>query len=203
MAGRIEYYPNHMVNLIAFEGGWSQGQDSSDTSVSGNFIPFHPAYNIDNLLFKHIIPTIYNLEGSVENAYYARLWANIKFADDWSFMPQVLAAWNDQTDTCIGNPVATGFAAGSLLCGGDFALNAVEVDDFLGVEVEGTLTWHMYPGVDIDLIGSVVFAGDGLTDLLESQAELATGGNSRDASSTPFAFQGRMIIYIDEFFKGE
>jgi hypothetical protein len=125
----------------------------------------HPAYNLDNLLFKHIIPTIYNQESSVQNAYYVKLSTNIKFADDWSFAPMVLAAWTDETNTFIGNPNDGGSG---------LPLNATinEVDDFLGVEVEGTLTWHMYPGVDVDLIGSVIFAGDGLTDLLEEQAAL-------------------------------
>jgi hypothetical protein len=145
-----------------------------------------------------MIPTIYNQESSVQNAYYIKLSTNIKFADDWSFAPMVLAAWTDETETFIGNPNA---AASGL------PLNPTigEVDDFLGVEVEGVLTWHMYPGVDVDLIGSVIFAGDGLTDLLEQQAALVLGETSVDtsASSTPWAVQGRMIIYIDDFFKGE
>ena len=78
----------------------------------------------------------------------------IKFHDDWSIMPQVLAAWNDETSTFIGDPTAA--AAGLPL-----VPTSQEVDDFLGVEVEATLTWHMYPGVDVDLIGSILFAGDG------------------------------------------
>ena len=61
----------------------------------------------------------------------------------------------------------------------------------------------MYPGVDVDLIGSVIFAGDGLTDLLEKQAWLVTEESVGSASDTPWAVQGRMIIYIDDFFKGE
>ncbi|NIP37909.1 MAG: hypothetical protein GWO07_02505 [Candidatus Dadabacteria bacterium] len=61
----------------------------------------------------------------------------------------------------------------------------------------------MYPGVDVDLIGSVVFAGDGLTDLLEAQAAAITGETVGSASDTPWAVQGRMVIYIDDFFKGE
>ena len=67
----------------------------------------NPAYNLDNLLFKNIIPTIYNQESSAQNAYYAKLSTNIKFADNWSFAPMVLAAWIDETNTFIGNPTAS------------------------------------------------------------------------------------------------
>jgi len=202
MVGRFEYYPSaHAVPIIALEGGWSQGQSQSDFAngaLGGNIVPMSPAYNLDNLLFKHVIPTIYNQESSAQNAYYMKLSTNIKFADNWSFAPMVLAAWTDETETFIGNPNAAG-------SGLPLAPTIGEVDDFLGVEVEGVLTWHMYPGVDVDLIGSVIFAGDGLTDLLEQQAALVLQESSVDtsASSTPWAVQGRMIIYIDDFFKGE
>ncbi len=210
MVGRFEFYPStHAIPIIALEGGWSEGANGADMAgvladntaegsvLTGNLVPMSAAYNLDNLLFKHIIPTIYNQESSVQNAYYAKLSTNIKFADDWSFAPMVLAAWNHETDTFIGN---LNFGSGLPL-----TPTSQEVDDFLGVEVEGTLTWHMYPGVDVDLIGSVVFAGEGLTDLLEEQAAIVTGESIRpgSASETPWAVQGRMIIYIDDFFKGE
>ena len=29
----------------------------------------------------------------------------------------------------------------------------------MGTEVEGTITWHIHPGVSFDIIGGVVFAG--------------------------------------------
>ncbi|MCH7927624.1 MAG: hypothetical protein IID03_06505 [Candidatus Dadabacteria bacterium] len=205
MVGLFEFYPSaHAIPVIALEGGWSQGQDNSlltpGGALTGNLIPMNPAYNIDNLLFKNIIPTIYNQESSAQNAYYAKLSTNIKFADNWSFAPMVLAAWIDQTNTFIGNPTASLQGLTSL------PLSQVTVaNDFLGVEVEGVLTWHMYPGVDVDLIGSIIFAGDGLTDLLEAQAALVTESTIAEgsASDTPWAVQGRMIIYIDDFFKGE
>jgi hypothetical protein len=203
MVGRLEFYPGHTIPIVALEGGWSQGQDANDfaadLSLTGNIVPMHPSYNLDNLLFKHIIPTIYNQESSAQNAYYGKLSTTIKFHDDWSFAPMVLAAWNHETNTFIGNPLASGSTL-------PLTATSQEVDDFLGVEVEGTLTWHMYPGVDVDLIGSIVFAGDGLTDLIEEQAAIATGSevvNRGSASDTPWAVQGRMIIYIDDFFKGE
>jgi len=212
MVGRFEFYPSaHAIPIIALEGGWSQGSDASQLDLStattsgngvltGNLVPMNPAYNLDNLLFKNIIPTIYNQESSAQNAFYAKLSTNIKFADNWSFAPMVLAAWIDETNTFIGNPTISNAGLTSL------PLSQVTVDDdFLGVEVEGVLTWHMYPGVDVDLIGSIVFAGDGLTELLEAQAALVTGESIErgSASDTPWAVQGRMIIYIDDFFKGE
>ena len=75
MAARLELYPSMMaqVSTIGIEGGWAQGDDGSTPfTIEGNALPFSPAYNVDNLLFKHVIPTIYNIEGSVINAIYAR-----------------------------------------------------------------------------------------------------------------------------------
>ena len=60
MAGRLEYYPSMMaqVTTIGLEGGWAQGDDGNTAGkVEGNALPFSPAYNVDNLLFKHMIPT--------------------------------------------------------------------------------------------------------------------------------------------------
>ena len=65
--------------------------------VEGNALPFSPAYNVDNLLFKHVIPTIYNIEGSVINAIYVKAYANMKLSENLGFTPQVLFAWNDET----------------------------------------------------------------------------------------------------------
>ena len=46
-------------------------------TIEGNALPFSPAYNVDNLLFKHVIPTIYQIEASVINAIYVRAYANM------------------------------------------------------------------------------------------------------------------------------
>ena len=51
-----------------------------------------------------------------------------------------------------------------------------EVDKYLGTEIEGTLSWTLHPGVNLDFIGSVVLAGDGLTDLLEAQGSYRSRG---------------------------
>ena len=77
MAGRLEYYPSMMaqVTTIGLEGGWAQGDDgNTPNTIEGNALPFSPAYNVDNLLFKHMIPTIYQIEGSVINAYYGKIY---------------------------------------------------------------------------------------------------------------------------------
>ena len=57
-------------------------------------------------------------------------------------------------------------------------LGVVEADKYLGTEIEGTLSWTLHPGVNLDFIGSVVLAGDGLTDLL-SRLTQADGSISR------------------------
>ncbi len=54
-------------------------------------------------------------------------------------------------------------------------LGPVEVDKYLGTEIEGTLSWTLHPGVNLDFIGSVVLAGDGLTDLLGSRRYRSRG----------------------------
>lgn len=198
MAGRLEYYPSMMAQVatIGLEGGWAQGDDGNTAgTIEGNALPFSPAYNVDNLLFKHMIPTIYQIEGSVINAYYGKVYANLKLADNLSFMPQVLTAWNHekQAVSAFDSDV---FGSG---------ITSTAVDSYLGTEIEGTLTWSLYPGVDLDLIGSVVIAGDGLKDLIEaSAAEMVrdnanASGSVGNAEGTAWAVQTRLMVYIDQF----
>ena len=84
MAGRLELYPSTMaqVSTIGVEAGWAQGDDATTSAIEGNALPFSPAYNADNLLFKHVIPTIYQIEGSVINAIYVRAYANMSLAEN-------------------------------------------------------------------------------------------------------------------------
>jgi len=188
MAGRLEVYPSMMaqVSAIGIEAGWAQGDDAGTPEIEGNALPFSPAYNVDNLLFKHVIPTIYQIEGSVINAIYARAYANVALAENIGFTPQVLMAWNDETHA------VSAFDSGPFGSG----ITAVEAEKYLGTEIEGTLTWTLHPGVNLDLIGSLVIAGDGLTDLLEHQA-----GDGSSADDTIWAFQSRLMVYIDQFMK--
>lgn len=205
MAGRLEYYPSMMaqVTTIGLEGGWAQGDDGNTAKVEGNALPFSPAYNVDNLLFKHMIPTIYNIEGSVINAYYGKIYTNLKLADNLAFMPQVLMAWNHEK-TAISAFDSGAFGSG---------IPKTAVDSYLGTEIEGTLTWSIYPGVDLDFMGSVVIAGDGLKDLLEASGSeragdvlratdsTATNPDVGNAEGTAWAVQTRLMVYIDQFMK--
>ena len=188
MAGRLELYPSMMaqVSTVGVEAGWAQGDDGSTTdTVEGNALPFSPAYNVDNLLFKHVIPTIYQIEGSVINAIYVKAYANMKLSDNLGFTPQVLFAWNDETN-------AVSFYDQPAFGGTGIA--ATEVEKYLGTEIEGTLSWTLHPGVNLDFIGSLVLAGDGLTDLLVAQG-------ATDPEDTIWAAQTRLMVYIDQFVK--
>jgi len=199
-AARAEVYPGWPLKIVAAEFGWAQGNDATELNegiaVSGNGsgLVFNPAYNIDNLLFKNMIPTIYQQEGSVINAYYARLWGTVKIVDSISFTPQVLVAFNEQTENVEVNGI---FGSGEIV---------PNVDSYLGTEVEGTITWHIHPGVSFDLIGGVVFAGSGLDQLLEAQAFAVLSDNEVNPDrinydETPWTVQGRLMIFIDQFFK--
>ncbi|MFI5323948.1 MAG: hypothetical protein ACHQ6U_10540, partial [Thermodesulfobacteriota bacterium] len=121
-----------------------------------------------------------------------RAWGTVKLIDEVSFTGQVLGAWNEKTNNVSavgGTQVFTNLSS------------------YLGTEVEGTLTWHMYPGVNLDLIGGVVFPGNGLDQLLTQQAAQTliqnniTLAGGQKYNSTPWTVQGRLIIFIDQFFK--
>ena len=185
-AARAEVYPGWPMKIIAAEFGWSKGDDLASDGIEGGVIFFNPAYNIDNLLFKNMIPNIYQVESSVYNAYYARVWGTVKLIDELSFTPQVIVAFNEETS----NPYP----------------GIDSLDTYLGTEVEGTFTWHMYPGVNLDLIGGIVFPGSSLDALLEAQAANTLAANEVESdgvnfNETPFTVQGRLMIFIDQFFK--
>lgn len=196
-AARAEIYPGFPVKMAALEFGYAGGDEINPAKdggdFQGNINAFSPAYNIDNLLFKHMIPTIYGLENSVINAYYIRAWGTVKLLDNLSFTPHVLFAWNQERQALVEPNFFPGESG--------------KVDRFLGAELEGTVTVNIVPGVDFDLIGSVVIPGQGLDDLTEQRAALrvdptgATSPRNFDAPDAPFAIQGRLMVYIDQFFK--
>lgn len=187
-AVRGELYPNWPLKVVGAEFGWSDGNDGNDPgTLNGQVIIFNPAYNLDNLLFKHMIPNIYGQEGSVINAFYARAYGTVKLLDHLSWSPQALVAWNEQK--------------AAVLTLNDGSQTVANVSRFLGVELESTLTWHVVPGVNVDLIGSLVVAGSGLEDLLEAQGAAETGEAVGSANDLPWAVQGRLMVFIDQFFK--
>jgi hypothetical protein len=199
-AVRAEVYPGWPIKLVAAEFGWAGGDNTDTPDVEGNAIVFSPAYNLDNLMYKHIIPNIYRIEGSVINSYYGRAWGTVKLLDHLSFTGQAVVGFNEETNSPL-YPSETVFGPGV----------STEVDTYLGTEVEGTFTWQVWPGVNFDLIGSLVFAGSGLKQLQKQQASAvvnendALGGGSVpgnfNAFKYPWAVQGRLLIYIDQFFK--
>ena len=202
MAARLELMPSMMaqVSTIGLEAGWAQGDDGSTTEIEGNALPFSPAYNVDNLLFKHVIPTVYNIEGSVINAIYAKLYANMQLSENLGFTPQVLIAWNDETNANSAFDTNYNDALGVADSNFGSGIGNTPVDEYLGTEIEGTLSWTLHPGVNLDFIGSLVLAGDGLKDLLEAHAA-ANGVADATADDTIWAFQSRLMIYIDQFAK--
>jgi hypothetical protein len=199
-AVRAEVYPGWPIKLVAAEFGWAGGDNTDTPDVEGNAIVFSPAYNLDNLMYKHIIPNIYRIEGSVINSYYGRAWGTVKLLDHLSFTGQAVVGFNEETNSPL-YPSETVFGPGV----------STEVDTYLGTEIEGTFTWQVWPGVNFDLIGSLVFAGSGLKQLQKQQASAvvnendALGGGSVpgnfNAFKYPWAVQGRLLIYIDQFFK--
>ena len=127
-AARAEVYPGWPMKIVAAEFGWSKGDDGGTTDIEGGAaVFFNPAYNLDTLLFKHMIPNLYQVESSVYNAYYARLYGTVKLADSLSFSPQVLVAFNEETS----NPSA-GAVGGNTFVG--------NFDTYMATEVEGTFT---------------------------------------------------------------
>lgn len=194
---RVEFYPGWPVKMFGIEGGWANGDEidpiNDGGDFQGNIIAFSSAYNVDQLLFRHILPGIYGLENSVINAFYGRAWATVKLMDNVSLTPQVLVAWNDETQALV----EPNFFPGS---------NG-EVSRYLGTEVEATLSIELVPGVNLDFMGSLVITGSGLEDLFEQRAAIevdptgATSPANFDGDNVPWAVQTRLMVYIDQFFK--
>lgn len=198
-AVRGEVYPGWPIKLVAAEFGWAGGDNTNTTDIEGNAIVFSPAYNLDNLMYKHMIPNLYRIEGSVINSFYARAWGTVKLLDPLSFTGQVVVGWNNETNSPL-------YPSNYFVPNGN-----TNVSSYQGTEIEGTFTWQVWPGVNFDLIGSLVFAGSGLKQLEKQQASAVVNANDVfgdgsvpgdfNAFRFPWAVQGRLLIYIDQFFK--
>jgi len=191
LGARAEFYPRRDgTTVVALEGGVASGDDASTPDkLEGGGIFFNNAFTIDNLLFKHIIPTVYATEGSVINSWYFRGWSTVRLNESLYFTPQALFAWVDKKNA-LGLDVLTPLS---------------KVDRFLGTELEGTLTWKILDRFWFDFIGSVVIAGGGLDDLISQRAFIegvVSSVEAADPPSTPFAFQWRLVILLDSTVKG-
>ena len=190
LAARIGYDPSpYFIDYIMLEFGLSSGDDTlTPDKLEGGAIFFNNAYTVDNLLFKHMIPNIYAAEGSVINSGYTRSWSTIKLSNSIYLTPQILFAWVDQ-ENALSLDVLTPLP---------------NVNRYLGVELEGTLTYKIMDHLWFDLIGSLIIAGDGLNDLL-SQRAFIEGAidniNDADPPDYPFAIQGRFVFTLDNTIK--
>lgn len=183
---RVEYHPPiNEIRSANLEFGWASGDDTTTPNkLEGNAIFFNNAYVIDGLLYKHMIPTIYAFDGSVINSYYVRGWSTLNLTDKLYLTPQAILGFVDEKNALSFNlfePLPA-------------------VDSYLGTELEATLTWKLRDHVWFDLIGSVVFAGQGLKDLLSQRALIQGAVESLDNANppdTPYAIQGRFIVTLD------
>lgn len=187
IAARTEYHPYHSsVKDVSLEFGWAKGDDASTPDkLEGNVLFFNNAFAVDNLLFKHVVPTIYAMEGSVINSFYFRTWSTLRLTDSLYLTPQALLAWVDERSalsTDLFNPLP-------------------KVDRFMGTEIEATLSWKLMDNLWFDLIGSFIFSGGGLDDLMAQRAFIEGATDSideADPADIPYAVQGRFIITLDD-----
>jgi len=198
LAGRLELYPTAPISKVILEAGTTPGDERNVNSndYEGSIIRFSGAYNLDNLLFKHVIPTLYQRSGSVINASYIRGAIDYGLGNGDNINLQVIMAWHEND-----NPADQGIGANAGLSDG----TAGTIDSYIGTEYEATYSMDLVDGVELSLIGSYIDVGSGLEDALVAQAyNNTTGMRSKSllqTEGTIWAFQSRLLIFIDDFFK--
>jgi len=202
-AARLELL-NAGVDKLSLEAGYSQGDHSNTTSSSndyeGNIIRGNGAYQLDNLLFKHVLPSLYQRSGSIMNAKYLKADADIAVGGGDNLNLAVLMAWLEETQ-----PEGVGVDFGANLGASDGV--AGTASSYYGTEYEATYSTNLVDGVELSFIASIIDVGDGLNDLLIAAAYSETGAgqnavkSAMDTESTIWAFQSRLLIFIDDFFK--
>lgn len=177
------------VSSLGFEYGVSPGDDYSTGDYEGEVIRGNAAYEVDNLLFKHVIPSLYGKDGSVINSKYFKVDADMPMSDTSKLNLAVVMAWAAETD----NQKFAGDITG--------ASNATTQDiaGYWGTVYEATYSTQLTPGVELSLIGSYIDAGDGLKDAMSDAA--AGSAVRNDAEGSIYGFQTRLLIFIDDFFK--
>lgn len=168
---RLEWLPLSVIQVAGAEFGWADGDKTgggghayeggywNGDDIEGGVIAFNPAYTIDNFLFKHIIPTIYqstnnklltHAEAGIQNSSYLRFYVNVFLTDSIRMTAQWLAGWTNETKNLF--------------------VDGEDIASYIGSEVETTFTFRLRRGVYFNVIGSAVFAGLGLRDMFEGQA---------------------------------
>ena len=75
-AARLELFNAAPFTTVSLEAGISPGDEDNtaagDNGYEGSIIRGNGAYQLDNLLFKHVIPTLYQRSGSIINAKYLK-----------------------------------------------------------------------------------------------------------------------------------
>jgi len=197
-AARLTVDGTAPFSKLLIEAGTSPGDERNTTSndYEGSIIRFSGAYNLDNLLFKHVIPTLYQRSGSVINASYLRGAIDYGLANGDNLNLQVIMAWNEND-----NPADQGIGANAGTADGVVGT----IDDYIGTEYEATYSMDLVDGVELSLIGSYIDVGSGLEDALIAQAYNNTSGmrakSLLETEGNIWAFQSRLMIFIDDFFK--
>ena len=200
LMSRLELYPTAPFSKILLEVGMSPG-DQSNTSAGnndyeGSIVRFNGAYNLDQLLFKHVIPTLYQRSGSVINAKYLKGAVDYGMANGDNLNLAVIMAWHENdkpADQSLGaNAGGSAGTAGSL-------------DKYIGTEYEATYSTNLVDGVELAFIGSYIDVGSGLEDALIAQSysnySKARSKSLLETEANIWAFQSRLMIFIDDFFK--
>ena len=185
---RLKNLGNAMSD-IGFEYGVSPGDEftSGTDDYQGGVIRGNTAYEVDNLLFKHVIPTLYGSEGSVINSKYFKVDTNMPMGPTSNLNLKVVMAWAAETDDQQFNHIDN--AAGTIQ----------DISGYWGTVYEAIYSTDLTDGVELSLIGTYIDSGKGLKDAMSDAAD-GTAVRS-DAAGSIYGFQTRLLIFIDDFFK--
>ena len=178
------------ISDVGFEYGRSPGDEytSGTNDYQGAVIRGNSSYEVDNLLFKHVIPSLYGLEGSIINAEYFKVDANMPMGANSNMNLKVVMAWAEQTnDQQFAGDITGGTAT------------IQDIGGYWGTVYEAIYSHNLVDGVELSLIGTYIDAGNGLKDAMSDAAD-GTAVRA-DADGSIYGFQTRLLIFIDDFFK--
>jgi hypothetical protein len=132
------------------------------------------------------------------NMTLGRLGAKYHFTDKWEFMGQAVVAWRSnikyfEDEYWSSFPVnyalwfkytdSNGHEIVPFLFMKDNVQYKTNVSPYLGTELTGWLTYNLFPGLDVSLIGSYFFAGDFYQDTLTPKPYLVQWLDTTDPTS--------------------